>query len=183
MSEDIRIKKGLTIKLKGKAEETISAVPRSGVFAIQPKDFHGITPKLTVKVGDAVSVGSVLFYAKSNEQIKFTSPVSGTVSEIRRGAKRRILSVVITANASDEFVNFGKEDPASLSKEQVLSKVLDSGCWAFVNQRPYDVIANPSDEAKAIFISTFDTAPLAPNYGFALKEQEAAFQAGVTALV
>ncbi len=182
MSEDIRIKKGLTIKLKGKAEETISAVPRSGVFAIQPKDFHGITPKLTVKVGDAVSVGSVLFYAKSNEQIKFTSPVSGTVSEIRRGAKRRILSVVITANASDEFVNFGKEDPASLSKEQVLSKVLDSGCWAFVNQRPYDVIANPSDEAKAIFISTFDTAPLAPNYGFALKEQEAAFQAGVTAL-
>jgi len=182
MSEDIRIKKGLTIKLKGKAEETISAVPRSGVFAIQPKDFHGITPKLTVKVGDAVSVGSVLFYAKSNEQIKFTSPVSGTVSEIRRGAKRRILSVVITANASDEFVNFGKEDPASLSKEQVLSKVLDSGCWAFVNQRPYDVIANPSDEAKAIFIFTFDTAPLAPNYGFALKEQEAAFQAGVTAL-
>ena len=182
MSEDIRIKKGLNIKLKGKAEETISAVPRSGVFAIQPKDFHGITPKLTVKVGDAVSVGSVLFYAKSNEQIKFTSPVGGTVSEIRRGAKRRILSVVITANASDEFVNFGKEDPASLSKEQVLSKLLDSGCWAFVNQRPYDVIANPADEAKAIFISSFDTAPLAPNYGFALKEQEAAFQAGVTAL-
>lgn len=182
MSEDIRIKKGLTIKLKGQAEEKISAVPRSSVFAIQPKDFHGITPKLTVKVGDAVSVGSVLFYAKSNEQIKFTSPVSGTVSEIRRGAKRRILAVVITANDSDEFVNFGKEDPASLSKEQVLSKVLESGCWAFVNQRPYDVIANPADAPKAIFVSSFDTAPLAPNYAFALETQEAAFQAGITAL-
>lgn len=182
MSEDIRIKKGLTIKLKGQAEEKISAVPRSSVFAIQPEDFHGITPKLTVKVGDAVSVGSVLFYAKSNEQIKFTSPVSGTVSEIKRGAKRRILAVVITANDSDEFVNFGKEDPASLSKEQVLSKVLESGCWTFVNQRPYDVIANPADEAKAIFVSSFDTAPLAPNYGFALEAQQDAFQAGITAL-
>ena len=88
MSEDIRIKKGLNIKLKGTAEEKISAATRSGIFAIQPKDFHGITPKLTVKVGGEVSVGTVLFYSKSNEQIKFTSPVSGTVSEIKRGAKR-----------------------------------------------------------------------------------------------
>jgi len=182
MSEDIRIKKGLSIKLKGKAEEAISAAPRSRIFAIQPKDFHGITPKLTVKVGAEVSVGTVLFYSKSNEQIKFTSPVSGTVSEIKRGAKRRILKVVIEAKAEDDFVDFGKEDPKGMSKEQVLTKILDSGCWPFVNQRPYDVIANPADEPKAIFISSFDTAPLASNYAFSIKEQEAAFQAGVNAL-
>ena len=182
MSEDIRIKKGLTIKLKGKAEESISAAPRSGIFAIQPKDFHGITPKLTVKVGAEVAVGDVLFYSKSNEQIKFTSPVSGTVTEITRGAKRRILAIVNEAKSEDEFKNFGKEDALSLSKEQVLSKILESGCWSFVNQRPYDVIANPADEAKAIFVSSFDTAPLAPNYAFALKGQEAAFQAGINAL-
>ena len=182
MSQDIRIKKGLTIKLKGKAEETISATPRSGIFAIQPKDFHGITPKMAVKVGAEVSVGDVLFYSKSNEQIKFTSPVSGVVAEIKRGAKRKILAIVVETKVEDEFKNFGKEDVKSLSKEQVLTKVLESGCWAFVNQRPYDVIANPEDEAKAIFISSFDTAPLAPNYAFALKDQEAAFQAGVDAL-
>jgi len=182
MSQDIRIKKGLTIKLKGKAEETISATPRSGIFAIQPKDFHGITPKMAVKVNAEVSVGDVLFYSKSNEQIKFTSPVSGTVTEIKRGAKRKILAIVIKSNAKDEFKNFGKAAVKSLSKEQVLSKILESGCWGFVNQRPYDVIANPTDEAKAIFISSFDTAPLSPNYAFALKDQKAAFQAGVDAL-
>ena len=182
MSEDIRIKKGLTIKLKGKAEETISAAPRSGIFAIKPKDFHGITPKLTVKVGAEVSVGDVLFYSKSNEKIKFTSPVSGVVSEIKRGAKRRIIAILIEAKSEDEFKNFGKEDALNLSKEQVQSKILESGCWSFVNQRPYDVIANPADEAKAIFVSSFDTAPLAPNYSFALKDQQDAFQAGINAL-
>ena len=182
MSKDIRIKKGLTIKLKGKAEETISAAPRSGIFAIQPKDFHGIIPKMAVKVGAEVSVGDVLFYSKSNEQIKFTSPVSGTVSEIIRGAKRRILAIIVKSKSEDQFKNFGKENPSGLSKEQVLSKILESGCWGFVNQRPYDVIANPTDEAKAIFVSSFDTAPLAPNYAFALKGQEDAFQAGINAL-
>ena len=106
MSEDIRIKKGLSIKLKGKAEEAISAAPRSRIFAIQPKDFHGITPKLTVKVGAEVSVGTVLFYSKSNEQIKFTSPVSGVVSEIKRGAKRRILKV--PPNSRTGFKQRGK---------------------------------------------------------------------------
>lgn len=182
MSQDIRIKKGLAIKLKGKADEKISAAPRSGIFAIQPKDFHGITPKLTVKVGAEVNVGDVLFYSKSNEKIKFTSPVSGTVTEIKRGAKRRILAVIIEAKSKDEFKNFGVKDPKSLSKEEVISSILDSGCWAFVNQRPYDVVANPADEAKAIFVSTFDTAPLAPNYAFVLKDQQEAFQAGIDAL-
>lgn len=182
MSQDIRIKKGLAIKLKGKADEKISAASRSGVFAIQPKDFHGITPKLTVKVGDEVNVGDVLFYSKSNEQIKFTSPISGTVKEVKRGAKRRILAVIIEAKSKDEFKNFGAKDPKSLSKEEVLASILESGCWPFVNQRPYDVIANPADDAKAIFVSTFDTAPLAPNYAFVLKDKQVAFQAGIDAL-
>ena len=182
MSKDIRIKKGLTIKLKGKAEEIISAAPRSRVFAIQPKYFHGITPKLTVKVGVEVVAGDVLFYSKSNEQIKFTSPVSGTVKEILRGAKRRILAVLIEAKSEDQFKDFGKELPQNLEKEQILAKILESGCWPFINQRPYDVIANPSDEAKAIFVSSFDTAPLAPNYAFSLQEQKEAFQVGIDAL-
>ena len=155
MSQDIRIKKGLDIKLKGKAEEKISAAPRSGIFAILPKDFHGITPKLTVKIGDEVNVGDVLFYSKSNEQIKFTSPVSAKVSDIKRGAKRKILAVILEAKSQDQYKDFGKANPGSLSKEEVLSKILESGCWPFVKQRPYDIIANPADAAKAIFVSTF----------------------------
>jgi Na+-transporting NADH:ubiquinone oxidoreductase subunit A len=182
MSKDIRIKKGLTIKLKGKAEEIVSAAPRSRVFAIHPKDFHGITPKLTVKVGAEVVVGDVLFYSKSNEQIKFTSPVSGTVKEIVRGAKRRILAVLIEAKSEDEFKDFGKELPQNLEKEQIQAKILESGCWPFVNQRPYDVIADPADEPKAIFVSSFDTAPLATNYAFSLQAQKEAFQVGIDAL-
>jgi len=182
MSQDIRIKKGLDIKLKGTAEETISASSRPKIFAIQPEDFHGITPKLTVKVGTEVSVGTPLFYSKSNEKIKFTSPVSGTVTEIKRGAKRKILAIVIASKTADDYVNFGKADPKGLGGEEILSKILDSGCWAFVNQRPYDVIANPADEPKGIFISSFDTAPLAPDYSYALKGQELAFQAGIDAI-
>lgn len=182
MSQDIRIKKGLDIKLKGKAEEKISAAPRSGIFAILPKDFHGITPKLTVKIGDEVNVGDVLFYSKSNEQIKFTSPVSAKVSDIKRGAKRKILAVILEAKSQDQYKDFGKANPGSLSKEEVLSKILESGCWPFVKQRPYDIIANPADAAKAIFVSTFDTAPLAPNYAFVLKDKQEAFQAGIDAL-
>ncbi len=182
MSNDIRVKNGLTIRLKGKAEEVVSEASRSGLFAIQPKDFHGITPKLTVKVGAEVIVGDVLFYSKTNEKIKFTSPVSGTVSEIRRGAKRRILAIVIESKPEDTFKNFGKEDTSDFSKDLVLSRILESGCWSFINQRPYDIIANPEDEAKAIFVSSFDTAPLAPNYAFALSGKEDAFQAGINAL-
>lgn len=182
MSADIRIKKGLSIQLKGKAKQVISTAPRAKVFAIQPKDFHGITPKLTVKVGAEVSVGTELFYSKANEKIKFTSPVTGVVTEIKRGAKRKILEIVIEAQEKDHFVDFGKADPKGLTKDQILSKLLESGCWPFINQRPYDVIAHPADAPKAIVVSSFDTAPLAPDYAFLLKSQQAAFQAGIDAL-
>ncbi|NJB84076.1 Na(+)-translocating NADH-quinone reductase subunit A [Wenyingzhuangia aestuarii] len=182
MSQDIRVKKGLNIKLKGQAALTTAASSRSAFYAIKPTDFHGITPKLAVKAGEEVAVGDVVFFSKGNDRIKFTSPVSGIVKEIKRGAKRKVLAIIIEAKSEDQFKDFGTANPLDLDKEAVLEKILESGSFAYVKQRPYDVIANPADSPKAIFVSSFDTAPLGPNYAYALKGKEEAFQAGINAL-
>ncbi len=182
MSKDIRIKKGLDIKLKGKAQQKLSSVSRSKIFAIKPSNFHGIIPKLTVKVGDKVNVGDVVFYAKQNEQIKFTSPVSGEIKEIVRGAKRKILSVKIIADAKDTYKDFGIKSPSKITHQEVKKNLLESGCWASIKQRPYDIIANPDDSPKAIFISASATAPLAANPVFILNGREKEFQAGIEVL-
>ena len=182
MSTDIRIKKGLSIKLKGVATLQLSASVRSKIFALDPPDFHGMTPKMEVKVGEKVKVGDVVFHEKSNDQIKFVSPVSGEIKEIQRGAKRRILSVKIAADDKDSFKDFGSRTPANLAGSQVKEALLEGGCWPMIKQRPYDIIANPADEPKAIFISAVSTAPLAASHEFALHGREKEFQAGIDAL-
>jgi len=182
MSTDIKIKKGLNIKLKGRAQNKLSSINRSKIFAIDPSNFHGIIPKMIVKVGDKVQVGDAVFYAKQNEQIKFTSPVSGVIKEIVRGAKRKILKVLITADESDSFNDFGVKTPDNLTALQVKEILLESGCWAFINQRPYDIIANPSESPKAIFVSAYATAPLAASHSYALSGKEKEFQVGIDAL-
>lgn len=182
MSTDISIKKGLNIKLKGKAQHNLSSINRSKIFAIYPSHFHGTTPKLLVKVGDKVLAGDSVFHAKQNEQIKFTSPVSGEIKEIIRGAKRKILSINIIADKSDTFKDFGAKIPNNLSPQQVKELLLESGCWALIKQRPYDVIANPDDNPKSIFISAYATAPLAASHTFILSGREKEFQTGIDAL-
>jgi Na+-transporting NADH:ubiquinone oxidoreductase subunit A len=182
MSKDIKIKKGLTIKLKGTASKELATATRSEIFTVYPTDFSGIKPKLTVRVGDKVMAGDVIFFDKSNEDMKFVSPVSGEIKDIIRGAKRKILAITIQADKQDSFKDFGKKTPSNLSGVQVKQTLLESGCWAFVNQRPYDTLANPNDEPKAIFISGFDTAPLAADTAFILQGKEDAFQTGIDAL-
>ncbi|MCF6349401.1 MAG: Na(+)-translocating NADH-quinone reductase subunit A [Flavobacteriaceae bacterium] len=182
MSTDIKIKKGLTIKLQGAASNDIETSTRSKIFTIYPTDFHGITPKLTVKVGAKLLAGDVLFYAKSNEELKFTSPVSGELTGIIRGAKRKILALTIKADAKDTYKDFGKKTPSNLTDVQIKEALLECGAWAFINQRPYDTLANPKDTPKAIFVSGFDTAPLAANTKITLQGKEDAFQVGMDAL-
>ena len=182
MSKDIKIKKGLTIRLKGTASKDLISATRSEVFTIYPTDFRGIKPKLSVKVGDKVLAGDALFYSKSNEDMKFVSPVSGDIKEIIRGAKRKILAITINADEEDTYKDFGKKTPSNLTGIQIKQYLLESGCWAFINQRPYDILANPNDEAKAIFVSGFDTAPLAADTVFALQGKEEAFQVGIDAI-
>jgi Na+-transporting NADH:ubiquinone oxidoreductase subunit A len=182
MSKDIKIKKGLTIRLKGEADKTLSNAPRSRTFAIKPSNFHLITPKMVVKEGAKIEAGDTLFYSKQNEEIKFVSPVSGILSTIERGAKRVITNILIEADTQDSYKDFGIINPDSIKPEAIKNHLLASGCWPFIKQRPYDVIANPNVAPKAIFISAHASAPLAADYDFTLKGKEKFLQAAITAL-
>ncbi|WP_224483606.1 Na(+)-translocating NADH-quinone reductase subunit A [Robertkochia aurantiaca] len=182
MSNDIKIRRGLDIKLKGVAEKKISEAPRSKNYAIKPTDFHYVTPKMVLKEGAQVKAGDTIFFSKYSDRVKFSAPVSGTLKEIRRGAKRRILEVIIEADAQDDFVDFGKKDPAKMNVEEIKEHLLESGCWPFIKQRPYDIVANPADSPKAIFISALNTAPLTADVEFLLKDRQADFQTGIDAI-
>lgn len=182
MSKDIRIKKGLDIKLVGEAEQKTTDISTNGVYAIKPEDFHGITPKLIAKEGAEVKAGEALFYEKSDERILFPSPVSGKVTEIVRGAKRKILTMKILADGKQDYKEFGKKDANKMSGDEVKEHLLSSGCWPFIKQRPYDVVANPNQAPKGIFISAYASAPLAADYDYTLAGKEKELQAAVTAL-
>ena len=182
MSNSIKIRRGLSIRLNGEADKIIADAGKSTTYAIKPTDFHGLTPKLTVKVGDSVKIGSVLFFDKYDDRIKYTSPVSGEIAEIKRGEKRKILEVKIKSNGANEAIDFGKVDPKSASKDAIVDKLLSSGIWSTIRQRPVDIVANPSDTPKSIFISGFDSSPLAPDYDFILHGKEKQLQAGIDAL-
>ena len=182
MSQDIRIKKGLNILLKGESEKKMATAPRSRTFVIKPSDFHLIVPKLSVKEGAKLQSGDELFYSREFEQVKFVSPVSGTLKEIKRGAKRVITDLVIEADTQDSYRDFGKLDVKSATADAIKKRILESGCWAFIKQRPFDVIANPNTTPKAIFISAYATAPLAADYDFTLQGKENELQAAITGL-
>ncbi|MDX1317074.1 Na(+)-translocating NADH-quinone reductase subunit A [Xanthomarina gelatinilytica] len=182
MSNDIKIKKGLDIKLKGEAEKATENAIVSNYCTLRPEDFHGVIPKLLVKVGDKVKAGEAVFYDKSNEAVKFASPVSGEVIEILRGEKRRILAIKLQADKEQVYQDFGKFDVQSANGEAVKAHLLASGCWPFIKQRPYDIIAKPNRTPKAIFISGYASAPLAADLDYTLKGKEAELQAAVTAL-
>lgn len=182
MSKDIKIRKGLNIRLKGEAEKTLSNAPRSRTFAIRPADFHLVIPKMVLKEGAKLQAGDTIFYSKDNEAIKFSSPVSGTLTEIERGAKRVITRILIEGDQQDTFKDYGKLDSEMATADVIKEMLLSSGCWSFLKQRPYDVIANPTVAPKAIFVSGHATGPLAADLNFTLKGKEAELQAAVTAL-
>ena len=182
MSKEIRLKKGLNINLFGDADKvyaTIKPTDISNKYVLKPTDFHALTPKLTVKAGDNVEAGSPLFFDKSNPKIVFCSPVSGKVLEIIRGEKRRILEVVITADDNLVYKKFDVPNSKDLTRVQIIETMLSGGVWPFVRQKPYDVIANPTDLPKAIFISAFKSTPLSIDNDFALYGMEDLFQIGL----
>ncbi len=182
MSDVIKIKRGVDINLAGEAEKEFAPAVPVETAAIKPSDFHGVRFKLSVKEGDEVKAGTPLLFNKDDEQVKFTSPVSGEVAQIVRGAKRRILEVRVLADKTAKYEDFGKADPLSLSREAIIEKMALSGCFAFLKQRPYNIVAEPSKTPKAIFISGFDSAPLAPDLGVLLDGFEKEFQTGINAL-
>ena len=182
MSNDIRIKKGLDINLKGEAEKVLDNAIISNVYTLRPEDFHSVIPKLSVKVGEKIKAGESVFYDKSNEDIKFVSPVSGEISKIVRGEKRRILAIKIQADKPQSYLEHDAFKLDSADGDKVKAHLMASGCWPFIKQRPYDVMANPNKSPKAIFVSAYASAPLVADYDFTLQGKEKELQAAVTAL-
>jgi Na+-transporting NADH:ubiquinone oxidoreductase subunit A len=182
MPKVIKIRRGLDIPMKGKAEKILTQADPSEKYAIKPIDFPGLTPKLAVKEDHTVKAGSPLFYDKYKPDVLFTSPVSGKVVSVTRGERRRILEVVVEADKEIIYESFKKGDPGSMAREEIIENLQKSGLWPFIRQRPYQIVANPTDNPKAIFISGFDTAPLGPDYDFALKGEGDSFRTGMKVL-
>lgn len=181
MSTTFVIKKGLDIKLFGTAEKTVVDL-NAERFAIKPPNFIGCFPKVLVKEGDSVKAGTPLFYDKYRDNIVFTSPVSGKVEALKRGPKRRLLEIIIDSDGKHEAIDFGSSTINNLNKEDIVEKMLKSGVWPVLRQRPYSVIANPIDDPKAIFVAGFDTSPLAPDFDLIVHGQGETFQAGLDVL-
>ena len=181
MSKNIKLCKGLDIKLAGKAEAVVENAPMAKSYAVSPLDYENVTPKLLVKVGDKVEVGTALFFDKKDPRILFTSPVSGVVSAINRGEKRKLLNVAVEPDQT-QVVKELKVVDAKADRSAIVEMLLESGLWTRIVERPYGVIANPDAEPKAIFVSAFDSAPLAPDYNFVLQNDKAAVEAGLAVL-
>lgn len=182
MTRVIRLRRGLDINLAGRAEKTIMALKPDGTFALRPDSFEGIKPKVLVKEGDKVKAGEALFINKAYPNVKFSSPVSGTVSLVERGDRRKLLSVRIEADKEQEFIDFGVKDIATLSGEQVVENLLEAGLFGYINQLPYAISTNPETKPKAIFVSALRDMPLAGDFEFELQGQKKDFQTGLTAL-
>ncbi len=182
MSDLIKIKRGADIKLVGQAEQLYANTEQPETFAIKPTDFPGIRTKLSVREGDEVKAGSPILFNKDREEVKFCSPVSGEIAEIVRGDKRKLLEIRILADKELRYQDFGAADPNTLDRDAVKEKLLASGCWPFIRQRPYNIVANPERTPRAIFISCFNTAPLAADTDFVVHGQEEEFQVGINVL-
>ena len=178
----ITVKKGLDIKMKGVPNKIIAEGNLSKYFAIKPSDFSNLTPKLLVKEGDLVKCGSPVFCDKYNDVVIFVSPASGVVDQIIRGEKRRILAVTITSDGKFTQLNSKPKDFSKLGREELKKDLLKSGLWPFLRMRPIDIIARPEDNPKSIFISSFDTNPLSPDYDFIMHNKSAEFSAGLEIL-
>lgn len=182
MATEIKLKKGLDIRLQGVASQIKREVALGGLFAVSPDDFYGLKPKVVVHEGDEIKAGEPLFVSKQQEELKVVSPVSGKVVHIVRGDRRKVLCIELEQDPNAEPKHFGTRRPAEMSGAEVKAHLLESGLFAFIKMRPYDVVANPEDKPKAIFISAFSKMPLAADFSFVVKHQGKDFLTGIEAL-
>lgn len=182
MTRVIKIRKGLDIHLKGKAEKVKTGISLSDEVGLSPLSFPGLTPKVVVKDGDHVKAGEALFVNKRCQSVSFASPVSGIVTSVVRGERRKVLNVILKPDTTQEFVDFGKKNIEALSRQEVIDSLLASGLFGYINQLPYAVSTTPETNPKAIYVSALRDKPLAADFEFELIGNENDFQAGLTAL-
>jgi Na+-transporting NADH:ubiquinone oxidoreductase subunit A len=179
------LKKGYNIKIAGRAERILEELPEPDFVALQPIEFRGIKPKMIVKEGDSVKIGTPLFIDKANPDVKFVSPVSGTLDQINRGDRRALMEVVIKNDKkgdAEKIEAFAKEDIVKLTREQIIAQLLNGGMWPYLRQRPFNKIALSADIPRDIFISAMDTAPLAADLEFMLQGEDEYLQTGIDIL-
>jgi Na+-transporting NADH:ubiquinone oxidoreductase subunit A len=182
---DFKITKGYDVPIKGVAAKEISELPKPSVVGLCPNEFYGMKPKLAVKEGDTVKVGTPLFFNKKQPEVLFVSPASGTVSKVKYGPRRVIEEVVVDANGKDEYESFEIYDLAKIemaSRDAMVDHLCKTGLWPLIRRRPFTKIANVAETPKSIFVNCMDTAPLACDPNFAYEGKEAAFEVGIAAL-
>lgn len=186
MSQTIKLKKGWNINLKGKAAKELDDSIRPDVYAVKPPNFIGMArPKVLVTEGDVVKAGTPILFDKKLEKVKYVAPVSGEIIEVKRGERRKLLEVKILADKTIDYEQhrkFSVSDIAGLSADDAKQHMVDCGVWPNIIQRPFGIVADPDTTPKAIFISAFDTHPLAPDYSFLLKGNEKYVQEGTNVL-
>ena len=182
MSNVIKLRKGLDIHLKGKAEETKLTLKSNGKYALVPDDFEGVTPKVVVREGDTVKAGDALFVNKLHPEVRFASPVSGKVTAVERGERRKVLCVKVEADAQQQYADFGRHDVAKMDGQAVKDLLLEAGLFGYINQLPYAVSTSPDVQPKAIFVSALRDKPLAASFDYEVKGQEQDFVTGLQAL-
>jgi Na+-transporting NADH:ubiquinone oxidoreductase subunit A len=182
MPKVVKIRRGLDINLKGKADKKLAEPVLSGFFAIKPPDFKGLEMRVLVKPGDSVKIGTPVLADKFHPEIILVSPVAGTVHSVNRGERRKLLEVLVESSGKQDSVTLSKGDPEVTEADQIRNQILHSGLWPSLIQRPFGVVAKPADTPRDIFISCFDSSPLAPDYDYILRNDAAAFSLGVKAL-
>ena len=182
MSNNIKFRRGLDLPIAGAAAQKVEKGIAADIIALKPTDFKGFAPRLLVREGDKVLAGSPVMADKQSADILLTAPASGTVAEIVRGEKRKLLEVRIKADETCEYLDFGAHNAVKMSAAEIKDLLCKSGLWAGLIQRPYGILANPAAEPKAIFVSAFSTAPLAADTEFTLRDELQNIQAGVDAL-
>lgn len=180
MSDVIKIKKGLDLPISGAAEQKTSEALDIRRYAVKPTDFVGLMPRLLVQEGDEVQAGSPLFCEKKDTRIVFTSPVAGKVAAVVRGEKRALLAVVV--ETADAELHTMKVESQMTDAESIKKVMLETGLWTALRQRPFGTVASPDAKPKNIFVSAFDSAPLAADMDYCLKGREADFAKGIELL-
>ena len=180
----ITIKKGLDVPVKGAPQQVIHDGPSIKTVATLGEEFVGMRPTMFVKVGDRVKKGQVIFEDKKNPGVKFTAQTAGVVTEINRGEKRVLQSVVIEVDGNDQitFTSYSANELGSISREDVVKTLVDSGLWTALRTRPFSKVPAIDSAAAAIFVSAMDTNPLAANPEVVIGEQAEAFKNGLTIL-
>lgn len=181
MKNVFKLRKGLDIRLAGQATGSRQQLPMAREYALQPSSFPGLVPKVMVKEGDAVRAGDVLFRDKATGA-GCASPVSGKITLVERGERRKLLSVRVAADKKQVYAEFDKKNAAAMSGEEVVAAIADAGLFVYINQLPYAVAANPADTPKGIFVSALRDMPLECAFEKEVEGQEKDFQTGLTAL-